>query len=160
MDEQEASTGLARRIAGRTLAGLWQQKQSLAVGAVVLAALGLYAMVSMGGVGLTRTPAVAAPPAEGDCADTMIAAMVSKTADSVQQAYQCMDPSFQQRISPQQFATQVNAAAGPAVSKVARVGTFDEPSGAKLVYYALSSGGQSVGYIVYVGANGRVQKIE
>ena len=160
MDERQtvAGTGVARRIASRTLTGLWQQKKSLALGAIVLVALGAYATFSNGGVGLAR-PRAMAPSADGDCADTMIAAMVSKTDDSLQQAYQCMDPTFQQRISQQQFARQVDAATG-VVSKVARVGTYDEPNGSKLVYYALSTGNQSVGYIVYVGANGRIQKIE
>ena len=48
----------------------------------------------------------------------------------------------------------------PNVEKLARVGDYRTPSGGTMVYYALDGGGQSVGYIVYLGQDGKVLKIE
>jgi hypothetical protein len=46
------------------------------------------------------------------------------------------------------------------VNKLARVGDYHSPAGGTMVYYALDGGGQSVGYIVYLGQNGKVLRIE
>ena len=46
------------------------------------------------------------------------------------------------------------------VDKLARVSDYKTPSGGTMVYYALDGGGQSVGYIVYLGQNGKVLRIE
>jgi hypothetical protein len=89
-----------------------------------------------------------------------MAAVANKTSQNLQQAYQCMDQSYQQKVSEQQFSTQVKAAGSGPIAKVQRVGTHPEPNGSELVYFALDSGDQSIGYIVYLGSNGKVQKIE
>ena len=71
-----------------------------------------------------------------------------------------MDPTFRQRVSEQQFVEQIQSRAGPAADHLARVGAYDAPNGGSMVYYALSIGNQSVGYIVYLNPTGRVLKIE
>jgi len=95
-----------------------------------------------------------------DCADTAMAAITDKSPAVAQQAYQCMDPSFQQRVSEQAFTQQMQTSSMPSVDKLARVGDYHSPAGGTMVYYALDGGGQSVGYIVYLGQNGKVVKIE
>src|SRR5919205_2967547 len=152
MDEY-GSVAVGRRIVGRTVTAVWRQKQAIVAGGRIPAALGAYWVV-----GPSHSPATQA--AAGDCADTTMAALADKTPANLQQAYQCMDPSYRQRMSEQQFSNQIKAAGSGPVTKVERVGTHAEPNGSELVYFALDSGDQSIGYIVYLGANGKVQKIE
>jgi hypothetical protein len=144
---------LAQRIAGRTAAAVWRQKQAIVGGVVILAALGGY-------WALRPVQEAASQTTGGDCADTTMAALATKSSQDLQQAYQCMDQSYRQRVSEQQFSTQVKSAASGPIAKVERVGTHPEPNGSELVYFALDSGDQSTGYIVYLGPNGKVQKIE
>src|SRR6185437_5769230 len=104
--------------------------------------------------------ATATSTGNSDCADTAMAAITDKSAAVAQQAYQCMDASFQQRVSEQAFTQQMQTSSMPSVDKLARVGDYHSPAGGTMVYYALDGGGQSVGYIVYLGQNGKVLKIE
>jgi hypothetical protein len=110
------------------------------------------------------TPAVASTnavaAASNDCADTTMAAIANKSSDAAQQAYQCMDPSFQQRVPEDTFVQQIQAQTPPDVNSVARVGDYHTESGGSMVYYALNTNGQSVGYIVYLGQDGKVLKVE
>jgi hypothetical protein len=102
-----------------------------------------------------------AAAANTDCADTAIAAVADQSAAASQRAYQCMDATFQQRVTEADFVRQMQAQKLPNVNKMARVGNYRSASGGTMVYYALDgSGGQSVGYIVYVGQNGKVLRIE
>lgn len=143
---------VAQRIAGRTLAAVWRQKAAIVGGAVILAGLGGYWAL--------RPAQSAVSQSTEDCADTTMAALANKTSQNLRQAYQCMDQSYQQRVSEQQFSTQIKAAGSGPIAKVERVGTHPEANGSQLVYFALDSADQSIGYIVYLGANGKVQKIE
>jgi hypothetical protein len=158
--DQTASPGLAARVLARTVAAVWRQRQSMLVGIVVVAGAAGY-LVFSSGITTAGRQAAEASRQQGDCADVTMAAVASAAPDAVQNAYECMDPSFQQLVSQQQFVSQVKAATGTrTVTRISRVGTYHEPSGAELVYYALDSGNQSVGYIVYLGPNGKVLKIE
>jgi hypothetical protein len=89
-----------------------------------------------------------------------MAAIANKSPGAAQQAYQCMDPSFQQRVPEQTFVQQLDTQALPDVNSVARVGDYHSQSGGSMVYYAVDANGQSVGYIVYLGQDGKVMKIE
>jgi hypothetical protein len=71
-----------------------------------------------------------------------------------------MDPSFQQRVPEQTFVQQLQAQELPNVNKVARVGDYQSQSGGSMVYYAIDANGQSIGYIVYLGPDGKVLRIE
>ena len=62
--------------------------------------------------------------------------------------------------SQQVFVQQLQTRAMPNVSAVERVGDYHTPSGGTMVYYAVDASGQSVGYIVYLGHDGKVLKIE
>ena len=148
---------LVQRVATRAALGLWGQKQTLAVGVAVVAALSAYLLFY-------------APPEQTeagansrDCADTVMAALAGSgtTVGVQQQAYACMDSTFQQRVSQQQFATQLQAStSGRTITRVARVGSYDAPSGTELVYYAVDAGNQSVGFVIYLGNNGKGLSIE
>jgi hypothetical protein len=104
--------------------------------------------------------AAAASTANSDCADTAMAAIADKSPAVAQRAYQCMDATFQQRVTQQAFTQQMQTVRLPTVDKLARVSEYHTPAGGTMVYYALDGGGQSVGYIVYLGQNGKVLKIE
>jgi hypothetical protein len=149
-----------QRIAVRASHALWRVKSSVVAGVVVLSAIGAYLFLYVPAQPSAGTPAVAGGR---DCADTVMAALAGSASGSEQQAYQCMDTSFQQRVSAQQFATQLQASGssrGP-ITKVARVGTYDSPAGSTIVYYAVdTSSEQSLGFIAYLGQNGKVLTIE
>ena len=147
-----------QRILNRAGLGLWHQRGTLLVGAGVLAALGAYALFL--GPMLSSSAGPAATGAGGrDCADTVMAAMAG--AGIQQQAYQCMDASYQQRVSEQQFSNQLQTTSrDQSITHVARVGSYDAPTGPTLVYYAVDTNNSSLGFIVYLGANGKVLTIE
>jgi hypothetical protein len=151
-----------QRIVLRASLGLWQHKGSLLLGVIVLGAIGAYSFLFTP----AQSTAAGAPTVSGigghDCADTVMAALAG-SSNTDQQAYQCMDSTFQQRVSPQQFTTQLQTTGngrGP-ITKVARVASYDAPAGTTLVYYAVdTSAQQSLGFIVYLGPNGKVLTIE
>jgi hypothetical protein len=90
-----------------------------------------------------------------------MAAIADKSSASAQRAYQCMDSTFQQRISETQFVQQMQTQQTPRVDKLERIGDYhNAASGGTLVYFALVGGGQSVGYIVYLDRDGKILKIE
>jgi hypothetical protein len=150
---------MARRVAARAGAGLWRQRGGILVGLALIAAASGYMAF-----GATETPTVAgaaaAPGSSSDCADTAMAAIANKSAGAAQQAYQCMDPSFQQRVPEETFVQQMQTQTPPDVNSVARVGDYHTQAGGSMVYYAVNTSGQSVGYIVYLGQDGKVMKIE
>jgi hypothetical protein len=128
--------------------------------AIVATLIATYAIASSAG----GTPlALGADPSGGastDCADTAMAAVADKSPTAAQRAYQCMDPSFQQRVPEQVFVQQMQAQALPNVQNLERVGDYHSPGGGTMVYYAVDASGRSVGYIVYLGSNGKVLRIE
>jgi hypothetical protein len=150
---------ILQRIASRAALGLWAQKQTLAGGVAIVAALAAY-------LAFFEPPFGTEAASEGrDCADTVMAALANSGGTSgvqvQQQAYQCMDPTFQQQVSQQQFTSRLQVStAGRTITRVARVGSYDAPSGTELVYYAVDAGNQSVGFVIYLGDNGKVLNIE
>jgi hypothetical protein len=71
-----------------------------------------------------------------------------------------MDTTFQQRVPEAEFVRQMQSQKLPTVSNVARVGDYKTAAGGKMVYFAVDGGAQSVGYIVYLGQDGKVLRIE
>jgi hypothetical protein len=159
MSTQAGTPHLLRRIVVRSGVGLWRHRGGVLLAAVISAALGGYVTLTSSGA-LPTSFAVGSPSASSDCADTAMAAITDKSAAVAQQAYQCMDTTFQQRVTEQAFTQQMQTARLPTVDKLARVGNYHSPAGGTMVYYAIDGGGQSIGYIVYLGQNGKVLKIE
>jgi hypothetical protein len=161
MSTQTSTPRLLGRITVRTGVGLWRHRGGVLLAAFVSAALVGYVTMTWSGSLPTSLVAAALPSATGgDCADTAMAAITDKSPSVAQQAYQCMDASFQQRVTEQAFTQQMLTAPVPSVDKLARVSDYKTSSGGTMVYYALDGGGQSVGYIVYLGQNGKVLRIE
>lgn len=148
------------RVAARTGAGIWRHRGGVLLALVLVAAgLGYLAFggSSMMPVALQNGVGAAAST---DCADTAMAAIADKSPSAAQRAYQCMDPSFQQRVPEQTFVQQLQAQALPNVNTVSRVGDYHSQAGGTMVYYAVDANGQSMGYIVYLGDSGKVLRIE
>jgi hypothetical protein len=153
---------LISRIAARAGIGVWRQRGGVLLALAATAALGGYLAFSEPGqsslaMGLGLGTSTSAST---DCADAAMAAIANKSPSAAQGAYQCMDPSFQQRVSEQVFVQQMRAQAVPNVNSVARVGDYHSPQGGSMVYFAVDANGQSIGYIVYLGQDGKVLKIE
>ncbi len=164
MDDSQArlSSGKSRvvvwqRIVARSLAGLQRQRGALIVGVLLVASLAAYTAFA---APLAGPGAGGGSAASGtSCADATILAVANQTSSAVQKAYQCLEPSVQQGLTEQQFAARLLSSGAQGVTHVSRVGTYQEPDGSSLVYYALDSGQSSTGYIVYLGADGKVQKV-
>jgi hypothetical protein len=149
------------RVIARTGVGLWRHKGTVLLGLGAAAAAGAFTLLSPASP-LAGSPAGRAAPA-ADCADAAMAAVADDSPTTVQRAYDCMDPTYQQRVSEQQFASQFSARSqngAMPVDKLARVADYHVQDGGQMVYYALSSGNQSVGYIVYLDPDGKVTKVE
>lgn len=155
-----SSTLLLRRVASRASLGVWRNRGAMLVGAVVLLGIAAYLAVSPALGTQFPNAAGSSVGSSNDCADTAIAAIADKSAGVAQRAYQCMAPSFQQRVTEQAFVQQMQSQALPNIKSLSRVGDYHAPSGGTMVYYAVDTGAQSVGYIVYLGQDGKVQKIE
>jgi hypothetical protein len=177
MSTQASTPYLLRRVAVRAGVGVWRHRGGVLLAAAVTLALSGYVAVngvgdlSMGLSAPLSAASAGAPArvplrstgqasASTDCADTAMAAIADKSPSVAQRAYQCMDPTLQQRVSEQAFVQQMQTQQTPTADKMARVGDYRTPTGGTMVYYALDGGGQSIGYVVYLGQNGKVMRIE
>jgi hypothetical protein len=157
------------RVIARTGVGLWRHKGTVVFGVGALAVASAFTLLTptspLAGMAADRAAGTATDRAgpSGDCADAAMAAIADGSPATVQRAYDCMEPTYQQRVSEEQFASQFAARAqngAMPVDKLARVADYREQGGGQMVYYALSSGNQSVGYIVYLDPEGKVAKVE
>jgi hypothetical protein len=152
---------MVRHVAARAGAGMWRQRGGILVGLALIAAVtGYMAVGTTAGNPLAAAASGGTAAPSGDCADTAMAAIANKSPGAAQSAYECMDPSFQQRVPEQTFVQQMQSQELPNVNKVARVGDYPTQSGGSMVYYAVDTNGQSIGYIVYLGQDGKVLRIE
>ncbi len=164
MSTQAGTSYVLRRVASRAALGVWRHRGGVLLSVLLSVVAGGYAAMTWNGAvpllpanGLAAgTPAVGA---NTDCADTAMAAIADKSPAAAQRAYQCMDTTFQQRVTEQAFVQQMQSQNMPNSNKLARVGDYQTPAGT-MVYYALDRGTQSVGYIVYLGQDGKVFRIE
>jgi len=160
MSTRQRAPHLLGRVAARAGLGIWRHRVSVLFAALVVAGLGVYATTNALSLPTTALPLAVAGTSNTDCADTAMAAIADKSSAAAARAYQCMDATFQQRVPEQQFVQQMQQQALPDVQKLQRVGDYHTPAGGTMVYYAVDGGAQSVGYIVYLGQNGKVSHIE
>ena len=161
MSTQAGTSHVLRRVAARAGLGVWRHRGGVLLAAVVSAALGVYvAMTWTGSLTLTALGIGSTPAPTTACADTAMAAIADKSAGASSRAYQCMDSTFQQRVSEADFVRQMQSQKLPNATQLSRVGDYHSAAGGTMVYYAVDGGAQSVGYIVYLGQNGRVLRIE
>jgi hypothetical protein len=152
------------RLPVRIGVGLWQNRGSALVLLGALAAVSAFTLLAPSSPQAQSAGQAAVAPA-ADCADTAMAAIAQNSDATVQRAYECMEPTYQERVSEQQFADQFAASPGQGsgaavVDKLARVADYRARDGAQMVYYALSAGNENVGYIVYLDPEGKVAKVE
>ena len=149
------------RVAARAGLGLWRHKVTLLVGAIVAVGLATYASMNFAGATSMALPMGGGAAANTDCADTAMAAIADKSDAAASRAYGCMDQAFQQRVPERQFVQQLQQQQNmPNIQKLERVGDYHSSGGGTMVYYAVDGGSQSVGYIVYLGQDGKVLRIE
>jgi hypothetical protein len=160
MSTQTSTPYLLRRVAARAGVGVWRHRGGVLLAVVVAAALGGYASMSWSGSLPASFAQGGSPSNATDCADTAMAAIADKSPASAQRAYQCMAPGFQQRVTEQAFLQQMQTQGLANVNKLARVADYRTAAGGTMVYYAVDASGQSVGYIVYLGSDGKVLRIE
>jgi hypothetical protein len=164
MSSRASAPFLLRRVAARAGLGVWRHRGGVLLAAAVSVGVGAYLAISAPGTPnlmvFSGGNSSAVAGGAGDCADTAMAAIADKSSAAAQRAYECMDPSFRQRVSEQVFTQQLQTQAIPNVKNLARVGDYHAPAGGTMVYYAVDTSGQSVGYIVYLGQDGKVLKIE
>ena len=112
---------LLRRVAARAGIGVWRHRGGVLLALAVTAALGGYMALSVPADGSVALgfPGGSSATVASDCADTAMAAVANKSPSAVQGAYQCMDPSFQQRVPEQVFVQQMRSQALPNVASVA-----------------------------------------
>ena len=158
MSTQLSAPAVLNRVAARTGAGIWRHRGGVLLALALTAAGAGY--IAFGSPTPALVSAELGSTASSDCADTAMAAVADKSPTAAQSAYQCMDPSFQQRVPEQTFVQQLQSQALPNVSTVSRVGDYHSQTGGEMVYYAVDANGQSVGYIVYLGQDGKVLRIE
>jgi hypothetical protein len=159
MSTQLSSSALLQRVAARAGIGVWRERGTVLVGLAATAVVVGYMAFGTGGLAL-GTAAAGASANRTDCADTVLSAIADKSGSTTEQAYQCMAPTFQERVPEATFAEQLQARAVPNPDSVARLGDYKDPAGGTMVYYAVDGNGQSVGYIVYLGQDGKVQRID
>jgi hypothetical protein len=159
MATQAGAPYVLSRVAARAGLGVWQHRGSVLLAAIVAVGLGTYVATNWTGI---TPPSLAAANAtlNSDCADTAMAVVADKSPGVAARAYQCMDTNFQQRVSEADFTRQMQAQTLPNVQKLSRVGDYRTAAGGMMVYYAVDGGAQSAGYIVYLGQNGKVLRIE
>jgi hypothetical protein len=156
------AAAVLRRAPRRFALGIWRHRGQVLLGGVVALAIGAYELAA--GPQLGNGVQVAGVQTGGDCADTVMSAVSSQTPSSARSAYRCMSTNLRGQLTEDEFVSQVSAAAGPASSASdahpTRVGEHRDPDGSRIVYFALDARGQSVGYIIYLGPDGKVQKME
>src|SRR5438045_3812895 len=104
MKTQVSGSALLRRIAARAGVGIWHNRGSMLVALAAVAAMSGYVAFGTAGAPAAVAGGVsAAASANDNCADTAMAAIADKSPDAAQQAYQCMDPGFQQRVPEAEF---------------------------------------------------------
>jgi hypothetical protein len=140
------STILARVVA-RTGVAIWRHRFACLAAAIAVAALGADQLVSAGPTTIN-----------GDCADATMAAVTTTSDDVAHAAYACLSSDLHGTPEDAWIAGMRRSAAPRGqFSRVADTRTSD---GGQMVFYAVESRGQSIGYIVYLASDGRVRGVE
>ncbi|HEY3061284.1 MAG TPA: hypothetical protein VGL99_20135 [Chloroflexota bacterium] len=147
------STVLAHIVA-RIGAALWRHRLTWLTCLVVAAGVGVY---SLGYAGPSSPAASLA--ANSDCADTAMGAVAKVDDQAAHAAYNCLAPTMRHG-GEQEFVKSLHDRGDLPSGKVDRVGDKRQSDGSRIVFYTIEAGGQVVGYIVYLDANGKVEKIE
>jgi hypothetical protein len=135
------------RIAARTAVALWRHRIGL-----------LVAMVSLGALSLYEWTYAGPSTANGDCADTTMAAVTRVDDDMARAAYACLQSNMR-NTSEESFVAGLHQR-DMAQGQVSRVGDQKTKNGGRIVFYTVEQQGTAVGYIVYLDPTGKVIRVE
>lgn len=144
------STVLAH-IVTRTGLGLWRHRFTWLTCLVIAAGVGVYSLSYAG----STTASIAA----ADCADAAMQAVANVDDAAAHAAYDCLGPTMRHG-GEQEFVSSLHNRGDVPSGKIDRVGDKRQSNGSRIVFYTVEAAGQMVGYIVYLDANGKVEKIE
>src|SRR5215468_21414 len=119
MSTQLSGSTVLRRVAARTGIGVWRQRGTVLFGLAATAAVVGYMAFGTSGMA-SGSAATGQGAVRSDCADTVLSAIADKSGSTPEQAYQCMAPTFQERVPEATFAEQLQQRAVPNVNNVAR----------------------------------------
>jgi hypothetical protein len=142
---------VAARIVARLGYALWRHRVALLGSAILIGALATF---QIGAAGPTT------PAGGSDCADTTMAALTRATDEAARAAYACFDPAFRSGEGEEAFVQNMRRRSGPKPDQVTRVADHRTANGGRVVFYMVDVGHESVGYIIYLGPAGKVQRID
>jgi hypothetical protein len=146
------------RVAVRIGVGLWRQRLGLILAAFIMGAFGAY-QFAFAGPSVTNGGAGGGGGVSGDCADTAMAALTHVNDATAHAAYACLGPAMR-TTTEDQFVATMKERALPA-AQASRVADRSMPDGGKIVFFTISATNlPPVGYIVYLGLDGKVVKVE
>ena len=135
------------RIAARTGVAIWRHRLAWLGALVVVGALSVYELGY-------AVPSVA----NGDCADTAMAAVTSADDQTAHAAYACLGPGMRNTTEDQFVAGMQQR--GHQHGQINRIGDQRTADGGHIVFYTVEQQGQAVGYIVYLNPQGKVVRVE
>ncbi len=151
--EMSFPTVLAHIVA-RTGVAIWHHRFAWLTSLVVAAGVGMYQFGYAGPVAPASTLS-----ASSDCADAAMDAVAKVDDEAAHAAYDCLAPTMR-RGGEQEFVKSLHDRGDLPSGKVDRVGDKRQSDGSRIVFYTIEAAGQVVGYIVYLDADGKVEKIE
>jgi hypothetical protein len=95
---------------------------------------------------------------EGDCADTTMAAIAKVDDDASRAAYECLDVSMR-HASEETFVADMHEPDMPH-GIVTRIGDKQTPDGGRVVFYAVETRGDVIGYMIYLNNQNKVVRVE
>ena len=150
-----AASNLLARVAARSGVALWRNRFAWLTCLVVAAGVGVY---SFGYAG-AQSPASATGSGDADCADKAMQVVSGVDDAKAHAAYDCLGPTMR-RGDEQEFVQSLHQRGDLPDGHVDRVGDKRQSDGSRIVFYTVEAGGTAVGYIVYLDAEGKVEKIE
>ena len=136
------------RVMARAGAAVWRHRLAFIAAAFIVVAFGAYELSFAGG----------STSSTGDCADTTMAAITHSDPATARAAFACLGPSMR-TTTEDQFVASVQQEAVP--GQVDRVADKHTPEGGDIVFYTVEANqGASVGYIIYLDSQGKVDKVE
>jgi hypothetical protein len=95
----------------------------------------------------------------GDCADLAMAAVTSVDDATARAAYECLSPSMR-NTTEEDFVAGMQQRDVQQHGQVSRVADQRLRTGGRIVFFTVEQQGQSVGYMVYLDATGKVIRVE
>jgi hypothetical protein len=143
-------TSLLARVVARTGAAVWKHRVAWLLGGLLVAGAAAY---------LVNFSPGAAPTASADCADKTMAAVASTRDETARAAYACLGTEMR-GTDEESFVQQLTQRGQVPRGRLSRIGDHPTVDGGRIVFYAVDIQGQSVGYVVYVNPEGKVERIE